>query len=345
MIDIRHLRVDCRTFRLQDINLKIRKNEFFVLMGPTGAGKTVLLEALAGLMPVQGGTIRIAGRDLTKAPPEGRGVGIVYQDFALFPHLTVLENIRYGLRFQRLDRQETEARLEYLLETLRISHLQKRFPTNLSGGEKQRVALARALVIKPGVLLLDEPLSSLDPGFREEIRVLLKDLHRSEDVTFIMVTHNFADAYSLASRAAVINNGRIEQADTVDNLFQRPATIFVADFIGMKNLFPARFARETAAVAGLKIKLDMVPEPGAEYVAIRPEGITLNNGPAPASPANRFPGTVTRVIDYGFFAEVQVAVQQVVFRAVVTKKTLADQGIREGREVVVAFEPGAVHTL
>jgi len=258
MIDIRHLWVDCNTFQLQDITLKIEKNEFFVLMGPTGAGKTVLLEALAGLMPIKRGKILIGGRDLTKAPPEGRGVGIVYQDYALFPHLTVLENIRYGLRFHRIDQQETEARLHYLLETLRISALKGRYPAHLSGGEKQRVALARALIIKPAVLLLDEPLSSLDPGFREEIRGLLQALHKSSEVTFIMVTHNFSDAFSLAGRAAVINNGRIEQVDTVENIFQKPRTTFVAGFIGMKNLFPAQFRPGKAYIGDLEITLGRV---------------------------------------------------------------------------------------
>ena len=149
MIKISNLWVDCDTFQLQDINLDIPQNEFFVLMGPTGAGKTVLLEALAGLLRIKRGKIVIDGRDVTKAPPEGRGVGIVYQDFALFPHLTVLENIRYGLRFHPIDHKEAEARLAFLLETLRIAHLGSRFPTHLSGGEKQRVALARALIFNP----------------------------------------------------------------------------------------------------------------------------------------------------------------------------------------------------
>jgi molybdate/tungstate transport system ATP-binding protein len=345
MIDLQNLWVDCRTFRLQDITLKIEAGEFFVLMGPTGAGKTVLLEALAGLLPPSRGQIIIGGVDLTKAPPEGRGVGIVYQDYALFPHLTVLENIRYGLRFHKIDPPESAARLQYLLETLRIADLQARYPLNLSGGEKQRVALARALIIKPKVLLLDEPLSSLDPGFREEIRALLQALHKSSEVTFLMVTHNFSDAFSLADRAAVINNGRIEQVDTVENIFQKPRTTFVARFIGMKNLFAARFRSDKAHLGDLEITLAGTPQNGVRHVAIRPEDMVLQS-PAASSPReNTFAGVVKGVVEMGFFAEVQVAVGQVVFRAAISKKNLVEQGIHEGEPVTLSFEPTAVHSL
>lgn len=345
MIELSNLWVDCHNFQLHDITLKIEKNEFFVLMGPTGAGKTLLLEALAGLLPVARGKIIIAGRDLTKAPPESRGVGIVYQDYALFPHLTVLENIRYGLRFHKIDRQESEARLLSLLETLRISHLQGRLPLHLSGGEKQRVALARALIIKPTVLLLDEPLSSLDPCFREEVSGLLQTLHKSSDVTFIMVTHNFSEAFSLAGRAAVINNGRIEQEDTVENIFQKPHTMFVANFIGMKNLFPAQFDAETAHIGDLEISLGRAPDKGVGYVAIRPEEIFLNGKNAASHQANSFPGRVAGVNVYGFYAEVQVTVRQVIFQVITSKKNLLEQGIRVGEPVFISFGHTKVHTL
>ena len=344
MIKISNLWVDCDTFQLQDINLDIPQNEFFVLMGPTGAGKTVLLEALAGLLRIKRGKIVIDGRDVTKAPPEGRGVGIVYQDFALFPHLTVLENIRYGLRFHQIDHKEAEALLSFLLETLRISHLGSRFPTHLSGGEKQRVALARALIIKPMVLLLDEPLSALDPGFREEIGGLLKALHASSEVTFIMVTHNFAEALSLASRAGVINNGRIEQEGTVTDIFQKPCSLFVANFIGMKNLFPAKFGSEKAYLDGLELKLAGTPINGQSYVAIRPEEIFLNRE-APPNKVNSFGGIVSGCIDYGFFSEVQVAVNQLTFKVLITKRTIEAQGIQTGQPAFLSFEPTAVHTL
>jgi molybdate/tungstate transport system ATP-binding protein len=259
--------------------------------------------------------------------------------------LTVLDNIRYGLRFHKIDPPESAARLQYLLETLRIADLQARYPLNLSGGEKQRVALARALIIKPQVLLLDEPLSSLDPGFREEIRALLQTLHKSSEVTFLMVTHNFSDAFSLADRAAVINNGKIEQVDTVANIFQKPRTTFVARFIGMKNLFAARFGSHKAHLGDLEITLAGLPQNGARQVAIRPEDMVLQS-PAESSPQeNTFQGVVKGVVEMGFFAEVEVAVGQVVFRAAISKKNLLEQGIREGDPVTLSFEPTAVHSL
>ncbi|MBN2254899.1 MAG: ATP-binding cassette domain-containing protein, partial [Deltaproteobacteria bacterium] len=232
MIRVEDVNIRLGEFTLRDINLAIDENEFFVLMGPTGAGKTVLLEAIAGLIPLRSGTIRVRDKDVTKMPPEKRGVSIVYQDYALFPHLTVRENIEYGLHFHKVDRGEADKRLTRMVEILDLGHLLKRLPLNLSGGENQRVALARALMVNPRVLLLDEPLSALDPGFREEIRNRLKGLHQNSTVTFLMVTHDFADALSLAERATVMNNGVIEQTGSMSDIFQRPNSTFVADFVG-----------------------------------------------------------------------------------------------------------------
>jgi molybdate/tungstate transport system ATP-binding protein len=190
-------------------------------MGPPGAGKTVLLEALAGLVPVRirSGRIIIEGKDVTRLPTEKRGIGIVYQDYALFPHLTVIENTKYGLCFHKVDRKEAKERLDRLLHDLDIEYIKQRFPENLSGGELQRVALARALMINPRILLLGEPLSALNPRFKEEIRSGLKRLHRAYRVTFLMVTHDFVDALSLANRAAVMNEGRIAQTGNIEDIF------------------------------------------------------------------------------------------------------------------------------
>jgi len=194
------------------------------------------------------------------------------------------------------------------------------------------------------VLLLDEPLSALDPGFREEIGGLLKDLHASSDVTFVMVTHNFAEVLSLAGRAGVINHVRIEQEGPVTEIFQKPRTLFVADFIGMKNLFPARFGPKKAYLDGLELKLASTPSNGQSYVAIRPEEIFLNREASPHK-ANSFNGVVRGCIDYGFFSEVQVAVNQLTFKVLITKQTIEAQGIQAGQPAFLSFEPAAVHTL
>jgi molybdate/tungstate transport system ATP-binding protein len=345
MIRTEHLNIDLDPFYLRDITLSIEKNDFFVLMGPTGAGKTVLLEALAGLIPIQSGRIWIGGREVTRLPPEKRGISIVYQDYALFPHLTVRENILYGLRYHKTDRGEAQNRLYEFLETLNLSHLQDRFPTYLSGGEKQRVALARALIVKPELVLLDEPLSALDPGFRQEIRGVIKKLHQSSGVTFLMVTHHFAEAISLAIRGAVMNNGRIEQVGTIEDIFQRPASTFVADFVGMKNLFPACFKGTKALIGHLEVESGRALPNGEGHIAIRPEDIVLSKERIASSMRNQFIGKVTGIFDQGFYYEVHVLADPVTFKSLVTKRSLFEMGIREGLEVFLSFKSTAIHTL
>ncbi len=322
MIGITGINIQLGTFHLRDINLTIEGNEFFILMGPTGAGKTVLLEAIAGLIPIRQGTLTIEGKDVTGYPPDKRGVGIVYQDYALFPHLTVYQNITYGLLFHRLDRTKSKKRLERLVEELDLHHLLARYPTNLSGGENQRVSLARALMVEPSVLLLDEPLSALDPGFREEIRKGLKKLHRDSGVTFLMVTHDFAEALSLGRRGAVMNNGILEQVGNMKEIFQRPNSAFVADFVGMKNLFPVRLEGRQASFNGIGIELETVPLKDKGFLAIRPEDIILSREKLASSMRNTFRGIVRSCNDQGLYYEVDIDTGRVCFKSLVTKRSL-----------------------
>lgn len=345
MIRTEHLNIDLDPFYLRDVTLSVEKNDFFVLMGPTGAGKTVLLEALAGLIPIESGRIWIGGREVTGLPPEKRGISIVYQDYALFPHLTVRENILYGLRYHKTDRREARNRLHEFLETLNLSHLQDRFPTYLSGGEKQRVALARALIVKPELILLDEPLAALDPGFRREIQGIIKKLHQFSGVTFLMVTHNFAEAIALAVRGAVMNNGRIEQVGAIGDIFQRPASTFVAEFVGMKNLFPARFGGTKALIGNLEVESGRALPNGEGYIAIRPEEIILSNEGFATSTKNQFIGEVVGIFDQGLYCEVYVLSGTVTFKSLVTKRSLFEMGISEGLKLFLSFESTAVHTL
>jgi len=345
MIRIENLNIHLLDFRLKNIHLAVEENEFFMLMGPTGAGKTVLLEAIAGLIPVNTGKIFIQGRDVTRLPSEKREVGLVYQDHALFPHLNVLENITYGLRFHGISMEEGEKRLRRLTQWLNIDHLLHRLPVNLSGGEKQRVALARALIVRPRVLLLDEPLSALDPGFREEIRNALKSLHENTDTTFLMVTHDFGEALALADRGAVIDHGAIEQVGAIHEIFQRPCSCSVADFVGMKNLFEAEFQDGVADVYGLKIRIKEPADKPHGYVAIRPEDIDVSRNPLPSMLENTFSGLVTAVTSQGFTYEVHVKAGNVTFKALVTKKSLVDLGLREGIDVLVSFDPVSVHSF
>jgi molybdate/tungstate transport system ATP-binding protein len=346
MIRIENLETRLSGFNLHEINLSIEEGEFFILMGPTGAGKTVLLEALAGLVPIKNGRIVIGEKDVTRLPPEKRGIGIVYQDYALFPHLTVIENIKYGLRFHKVAEKEAKQRLSEIIEELDLAHLENRLPLHLSGGELQRVALARALMVKPDVLLLDEPLSALDPNFREEIRHNLKRLHQSFHATLLMVTHDFAEALSLADKSAVINRGRIEQIGTMENIFQRPGSQFVADFVGMKNIFEVKFHGFRACIGEkLQVELGQLPSENHRYIAIRPEDISVDKIGSLTNGVNAFRGTVKALVDQGFYYEVHVQIAKLIFKLLMTKKYIIELKIREGTDVFLSIKPDAIHTF
>ncbi len=260
MIAIENVNIRLGEFDLREINLSIEKNEFFILMGPTGAGKTVLLEAIAGLIRVDTGRIVVGGRDVTALPPENRGISIVYQDYSLFPHLTVRENITYGLHCHKIPKNEADKRFDRLMDELDLAHLLHRLPTNLSGGENQRVALARALIVSPQVLLLDEPLSALDPGFREELRKGLKKLHQHGiDVTFLMVTHDFSEALFLGDRPSWTGAIAVTK---MKEIFQKPESTFKKrlrrdEKTSLRPVFDTR-----AAIDGLEVELGRSPDNG-----------------------------------------------------------------------------------
>ncbi len=224
------------TQALQNVSLDVRENEFFALLGPSGCGKTTLLRALAGFESLDSGEIQLAGTDLLSEPANRRPVNLMFQSYALFPHLSVYENIAYGLKREKLSKEEVSSRVEEVLTTVGLSDLAKRRPAQLSGGQKQRVALARAIVKKPKILLLDEPLSALDRKVRSEMQLELKRLQLEVGITFIIVTHDQEEAMSMADRIAVMNDGEIVQIASPFELYSNPKNTFVADFIGTSNL-------------------------------------------------------------------------------------------------------------
>lgn len=345
MIKIKNLSVSLGSFNLHDINLNIKENCFFALMGPTGAGKTVLLEAIAGLTPIKSGSIFIDNKDVTKLPPEKHGVSIMYQDHSLFPHLDVMENIRYGLRYHREERRESDKRIDKLVEQLGLSLLLNRLPINLSGGELQRVSLARALAVNPKILLLDEPLSALDPNFRYELRQMLKNIHKTTDVTFLMVTHDFGEALSLAETAAIMDGGRIVQTGAVNEIFQKPCCNFAADFIGMRNIFPAEFHGTVARSGDLDIELGRTIEDASGHIAIRPENIVLSKEKIDSSMRNSFKGNVLSIIDIGFFYEIDIKVSNLIFRSIIAKGSLFELQIIEDSAIYISFKASAIHNF
>jgi tungstate/molybdate transport system ATP-binding protein len=214
-----------------------KKGEYFVILGPTGAGKTLLLEMLAGFHLTDKGEIWIDGENMTTYPPEDRNVGFIYQDYSLFPHLNVAKNIEFGLKLKGLQKQEIEKESNGIMRLLEISHLSHRYPKTLSGGEQQKVAIARAIITKPNVLLLDEPLSALDRRTQDLLREELKRIHRREKLTSVHVTHDQMEAMALADRIAVIMDGRVVQVGSPHEIFNKPLNESIATFVGVENIF------------------------------------------------------------------------------------------------------------
>ena len=294
MIQIENFSVDLGEFHLREISLTIKDGEYMVLLGPTGAGKTVLVECLVGIHRPKAGRILIDGQDVTSLYPEERNVGYVPQDYALFPNMTVAENLAYGLKARRRPKAEIAATVEAMMDLLGIAHLRHRLPLNLSGGEKQRGALGRALVTKPHILLLDEPLAALDENFRSELAAEIRHIQRTLGGTFLHVCHSLEETADVADRVALLHEGRLVQVGTVEQLLSRPANLFVAQFTRTRN-FLEGFAERTSSGCGIRLangltlKSDDGNVEGAVTVAIRPEDIEIlrNGDPLPSSECMR----------------------------------------------------------
>ncbi|WP_055481671.1 ABC transporter ATP-binding protein [Sphaerimonospora mesophila] len=299
---------------LDSVGLDIRQGEFFALLGPSGCGKTTLLRILAGFEQPDSGSVLLDGADLLAVPPHRRPVNLMFQSYALFPHMSVERNVAYGLEREGLPRQEIRTRVGEVLETVGLAAQARRRPHELSGGQRQRVALARAIVKRPLLLLLDEPLSALDKKVRAEMQLELKRLQNEVGITFVVVTHDQEEAMSLADRIAVMRGGRVEQVDAPVDLYERPRTPFVADFVGANNLFEGRVTGGRFEVSGLGVlpaPVDGLEEGAGALLAIRPERVGL----APVSPAapeegeaGVLTGTVVDVSFYGGTSHVALTV-------------------------------------
>ncbi len=306
---------------VRELTLAIRHGELLSLLGPSGCGKTTTLRLLAGFLAPEAGEIWLGDRRLSSpretVPPERRGMSMLFQSYAVWPHKTVAENVTYGLKFRDVPRADWPGRLRDALALVRLEGYADRYPGELSGGQQQRVALARALVVEPAILLLDEPLSNLDAHLREEMRFEIRRVHEASQITTVYVTHDQAEAMVTSDRIAVMNAGRVEQVGTPVEVYERPATAFVAGFIGRTNLLKGRTAGggRVACEGGLDLLTTAGPEhpPGESVtVSIRPHTVAVAAGAGPDAAAdgsvNVFAGTVTRASYFGDAMDYQVAI-------------------------------------
>ncbi|MFB9949417.1 ABC transporter ATP-binding protein [Rhizobium puerariae] len=264
------------TIAVANLDLGIRRGELIALLGPSGCGKTTTMRAIAGLLPVKGGHVRLDGVDITRVSANRRAVGLVFQSYALFPHLSVYENVAFGLKLKGMRGAELDAKVQGGLKSVGLSNFANRKPAELSGGQQQRVALARSMVMEPKVLLLDEPLSNLDARLRLEMRTELQRVQKETGVTMIFVTHDQAEALALADRIVVMKGGAIEQIGSPEDIYSRPVSSFVADFVGFENIFPLEQGK--LRTSGGLIDLSGAA-PSAAGLAWRPRMVTLGTGP------------------------------------------------------------------
>jgi putative spermidine/putrescine transport system ATP-binding protein len=311
---------------LRGVDLTIERGEFFTLLGPSGSGKTTLLRLIGGFERPDTGTIELGGRDVTYVPPYGRDLNTVFQDYALFPHMTVIENAEYGLRVRGTPKKERRRRAERAIDMVRLSGLGERKPGELSGGQRQRVALARAIVNEPEVLLLDEPLGALDLKLRQEMQIELKYVQREVGITFVYVTHDQEEALSMSDRIAILNDGHIEQVGDPLGVYERPLTDFVAGFVGVSNLI----------------------ERDGRHVTIRPEKIQLLVEDEPAPPELHVESGVIRDVVYvgvltRYVIDLDAGGELVVVRQNDEEPTRALAS--RGRRTRVAWRPDQVYAI
>jgi ABC-type Fe3+/spermidine/putrescine transport system ATPase subunit len=352
MIRIDGLGYRVGTFALDGVSLEVAAGEYFVLVGPTGSGKTLFLECVCGLNRIDAGRVEIGGADVTRREPRFRGVGYVPQEYALFPHRTVLENAMFGLLRRGVPRDEARRRAGVALERVGMSALADRRPAGLSGGEQQRAALARAIAVEPKALLLDEPLSALDDQTRDAVGRELRDVHRGSGAAAVHVCHDFTEMLVLADRAAVMRAGRIVQVAAPADLLARPRTRFVAEFVRARNILPAVARREgngarLACAGGRTVRTAAPAEGGVEFI-VRPESVAVSDaGCAPDGGAlNALPGTVTDLRCLGAVTEAVIDCGGG-FRlvALLSPREREAAAIAPGRPVVLSFRPADVHVL
>ena len=317
---------------LDDVSLSIRENEFFALLGPSGCGKTTLLRVIAGFEEPDSGAVLLGGENLLSLPPHKRPINLMFQSYALFPHMSVERNVAYGLERERLPKDEIRSRVKEVLATVGLMDKARTRPAQLSGGQRQRVALARAIVKRPRLLLLDEPLSALDRKVRAEMQLELKRLQHEVGITFVVVTHDQEEAMSMADRIAVMSLGRVQQVDTPVEMYQRPANVFVADFIGTSNMFEGVAVAGGVDVANIGFLPAQDPTPavtGAAYLMVRPVDVRI------VDDGGNLSGTVLETQFFGGASTIAVQVSGHVAPVVLTCQGTAN--VQRGASVQLSW--------
>ncbi len=336
---------------LKGLSLEIKEGEFHVILGPSGEGKSTLLAIIAGLLKPDTGNVWIDGQLVTHLPPQKRHIGFVFQDFALFPHLSVFENVAYGLKARGMKQAALRERVSFYLKMVGLENQQEKLPLELSGGQRQRVALARALAIEPRVLLLDEPLSHVDAWQREKLREDLKRIQQKTGVTTVYVTHDHLEARFLADRVSILYQGQIEQTETPDEIFYQPKTDFVAHFVGATNILRGTIEALNGELAKFRLKdfrhlsfwvkkYPLFDERKELSLCLHPEKILLN--PVPIN-KNHFSGIILEVTSLGMFIKTTVNMAGLTIKAVVPRDQEAL--LKPGEKIWVCFDPEALHPL
>jgi len=347
MIEIESLSRKWKNFSLDKLSLQIKAGEYFVILGPTGSGKTLLLELIAGFHIPDSGRVLVDGKEVTHLPPEKHNLAFVYQNYSLFPHMSVKKNIEFGMRMKKI---KDPKRVLDLARDLKITHLLDRNPLTLSGGEQQRVALARALVTDPKILLLDEPLSALDPRTQENARELLLDLHKKTNLTVLHITHDQTEARIMADRIAVVMDGKLVQVGTPEDIFENPVDSQVASFVGFENVLKGRVLSADRGLLRIETGEAVIDASGdmeagdQVYAFLRPENIALSKTSTQSSIRNSLQGRVTEVWILGALVRVKVDCG-VTLNALITRQSAEEMKISPGVPVYAQFKASSVHVL
>ncbi len=348
MLRIESLSIRLGDFSVRDLSLEINSGEYFIILGPTGAGKTILLETIAGIHPPDSGRIWLDGQEITSEEPRNRNIGMVYQDYMLFPHLTVEKNISFGLRQKKMPRNEQEKLVAEISALLEISSLCDRYPGTLSGGEQQRVALARALVLMPKILLLDEPINALDSQTRQKMRRELLRIRKVTGTTIVHITHHFDDVYTLANRIAIMRDAKIVQIGEPSEVFLHPADPFVAEFLGVGNMIRGFSIQDGDLVQinsgngrGFYAASSVV---GEVIATLHPEDIIISQAPFQSSARNCMSGTVLEINPFGSTVRIILDVG-FPLTALLTRESCRELHLETGSAVFATFKASAVHVI